>query len=57
MRALRWIGPPVVALAIFGLFLLMKGADPVEGSQPMWAAAFGDPDAIGETLLRTLAAA
>jgi general nucleoside transport system permease protein len=54
VRALRWMGPPVVALAIFALFLLMKGADPIEGFEQMWAAAFGDLDATGETLLRTI---
>lgn len=54
VRALRWMGPPVVALAIFAVFLLMKGADPIDGFEKMWSAAFGDLDATGETLLRTL---
>jgi general nucleoside transport system permease protein len=43
-----------VALAIFALFLGMKGADPLDGFEKMWASAFGDLDATGETLLRML---
>jgi simple sugar transport system permease protein len=53
-RALRWLGPPAAALAVFALFLLLKGASPAEAFEGMWRSAFGDGDALGETVLRTL---
>jgi ABC-type uncharacterized transport system permease subunit len=53
VRALRWLGPPAAALAVFALFLVLKGASPAEAFEGMWRSAFGDGDAVGETLLRT----
>jgi general nucleoside transport system permease protein len=54
VRALRWFGPPAAALAVFALFLLLEGASPAEAFEGMWRSAFGDADALGETLLRTV---
>jgi len=54
VRALRWLGPPAAALAVFALFLVLKGASPAEAFEGMWRSAFGDGDAFGETLLRTV---
>ncbi|HEV7762775.1 MAG TPA: hypothetical protein VGO78_27385, partial [Acidimicrobiales bacterium] len=54
VRALRWLGPPAAALGVFALFLLLKGASPAEAFEGMWRSAFGDGDALGETILRTL---
>ena len=54
VRALRWLGPPAAALGVFALFLILKGASPAEAFEGMWRSAFGDGDALGETILRTL---
>ncbi len=40
------------AIGIFAAFLVAKGADPAEVFQAMWTSAFGDPDKLGETLIR-----
>ena len=40
------------AIGIFAAFLVAKGADPVEVFEAMWKSAFGDPDKLGETLIR-----
>ena len=53
VRALRWLGPPAAAFGVFALFLLLKGASPAEAFEAMWRSAFGDGDALGETVLRT----
>ena len=54
VRGLRWLGPPAAAMAVFALFLVLKGASPAEAFEGMWRSAFGDGDALGETILRTL---
>jgi len=54
VRALRWLGPPAAAMAVFALFILMKGASPADAFEGMWRSAFGDGDALGETILRAL---
>ncbi len=53
-RAVRWLVPPLVALAVFAVFLVMKGASPASVLEAMWDSAFGDPESTGETLLRML---
>jgi simple sugar transport system permease protein len=53
-RAVRWLVPPLVALVIFGVFLMLKGAAPIEAFRTMWDSAFGDDVSTGDTLLRTL---
>lgn len=50
--AVRWVFVVGGALAVYCVFLLAKGADPAEVLQAMWRSAFGDPDAVGETLMR-----
>ena len=54
VRGLRWLGPPAAAMAVFALFLALKGASPAEAFEGMWRSAFGDGDVLGETILRTL---
>lgn len=54
VRGLRWLGPPAAAMAVFALFLALKGASPAGAFEGMWRSAFGDGDALGETILRAL---
>lgn len=49
----RWLLVIAASLVIFGAFLLAKGADPVAVYRSMWETALGDPDAFGETLIRS----
>src|SRR6187402_2606312 len=50
---IRWVVSIGAAFVIYAVFLLARGADPVEGLRAMWDSAFGDATGIGETLLRT----
>lgn len=51
--AVRWVLVIAASLVIFGAFLLAKGADPFAVYRSMWETALGDPDAFGETLIRS----
>jgi len=48
--AFRWLAAFAAALALFALFLLAKGADPLEAYEAMWNSA--SADGFGETLIR-----
>lgn len=50
--ALRWAIIIASTLAIFSAFLLAKGADPAAVLESMWDTALGNPDSVGETLIR-----
>lgn len=50
--ALRWVLVLGGAAGVFALFLVAKGAQPVEVFEAMWRSAFGDGRTTGETLMR-----
>ena len=52
--AVRWAVITASTLAIFSAFLVAKGASPAEVLEAMWDTALGDPDAVGETLIRAV---
>jgi general nucleoside transport system permease protein len=47
---LRWLGAVAGAVAVFTLFLVLKGADPLDVYRSMWESA--SADGFGETFLR-----
>ena len=51
-RALRWVVVLGAALGLFCIFLVVKGAEPLDVLEAMWRSAFGDERATGETLMR-----
>jgi ABC-type uncharacterized transport system permease subunit len=57
MRRLRGAGRIVVAifgaLAIFGVFMATKGANPLQAYRDMFISTFGDSKSIGEILIRS----
>lgn len=46
----RWLAAVFAAMVIFSVFLLVKGADPLEVYEAMWNSA--SADGFGETLIR-----
>lgn len=51
-RLLRWAGLAAVPLAVFALFLLAAGADPLATYQAMFRNAIGDAYGAGEVAVR-----
>lgn len=51
--AVRWVLVIGSTIVIYSAFLLAKGADPFAVLRSMWDTALGNPDAIGETLIRS----
>jgi len=49
----RWVLCFAAALAVFGIFLLFRGVNPIEAYQAMFTAFAGDSNAIGETIVQT----
>jgi len=49
---LRWVLVLGGAFALYAVFLVMKGADPIDVLVAMWDSAFGDAASLGETLMR-----
>lgn len=48
----RWIVAVGGALVIFGVFMQLKGANPVAAYADMWRSTFTDADSLGEVLVR-----
>ncbi|MCD9623601.1 ABC transporter permease [Rhabdothermincola salaria] len=49
---LRWVLVLGGAALVYCVFLVAKGASPLEVLEAMWTSAFGSPRAVGETLVR-----
>jgi ABC-type uncharacterized transport system permease subunit len=49
----RWVLAFAAAFAIFGVFLMARGVNPVEAYQAMWTSFAGSSNSIGETLVQT----
>jgi ABC-type uncharacterized transport system permease subunit len=49
----RWALACAAALVVFGVFVLVRGVNPVTAYQAMFTAFAGDPNAIGETIVQT----
>jgi ABC-type uncharacterized transport system permease subunit len=49
----RWVVAVLGAFAIFGAFMVMKGANPLTAYSDMLTATFGDSKSIGEILIRS----
>lgn len=50
--ALRWIVALIGSVVVFGLFIALRGEDPIEALRAIWDAAAGDGNAVGETFVR-----
>lgn len=48
----RWIVAMASSLGLFGVFIALRGEDPVGAMQAIWESAAGDSNAVGETLVR-----
>src|SRR5690606_9545854 len=49
---LRWVVALTGAMVVFGLFIGLRGEEPVAALQAIWESAAGDTDALGETFVR-----
>jgi general nucleoside transport system permease protein len=49
----RWVLAFVAAFAIFGVFLMARGVNPIEAYQAMWTSFAGSSNSIGETIVQT----
>lgn len=49
---LRWVVALTGAMVVFGLFIALRGEQPVAALQAIWESAAGDTDALGETFVR-----
>ncbi|MEZ5412089.1 MAG: ABC transporter permease [Acidimicrobiales bacterium] len=48
----RWVAALAGSFLLFGLFVALRGASPVEALRAVWESAAGDTGALGETLVR-----
>ena len=48
----RWAVALAGAVVVFGLFIALRGEQPIDAMRAIWESAAGDTDAIGETFVR-----
>lgn len=48
----RWAAALVGSSVVFGLFVALRGEDPVSSLEAIWRSAAGDTNALGETFVR-----